>query len=127
VSESVKILFIDDSEDDTLLMVHCLAGIYVDLEHQRVESKEELLDVLFEIDWDLIITDNAMPQLTGTEAINSIRKAGVKKPIICVSGSDIGNYSQDCLNAGALAFVLKDDLEKLREIVSKIINQKNTR
>ncbi|MHA1433599.1 MAG: response regulator [Candidatus Heimdallarchaeota archaeon] len=63
------------------------------------------------------------PQLSGSEAIELIRKRGIETPIICVSGTDIGEYSQECINAGAVAFVLKDDFEKLREIVEKIINE----
>jgi len=121
VSENVNILFIEDSEDDALLMIHCLDGICADIEYQRVESKEELLKVLKEDKWDLIITDNALPQLSGSEAIKLIQKKGIKTPIICVSGSDIGDYPQECLEAGAIAFVLKDDFEELRKVVEQII------
>ena len=123
MSESVKILFIEDSEDDALLMTHCLNGLCADIEHQRVESKEELVNVLKDDKWDLIITDNALPQLSGSEAINLIRKKGIKTPIICVSGTDMGNYNQECLDAGAVAFILKDNLDELREVVEKIINE----
>lgn len=123
MSENVNILFIEDSEDDALLMIHCINGIYPDFDHQRVESKEELLEVLKEDKWDLIITDNALPQLSGSEAIKLIRKKGIKTPIICVSGSDIGDYTQECLDVGAYAFVLKDDFEKLREVIENIINE----
>ncbi|MHA1355768.1 MAG: response regulator [Candidatus Heimdallarchaeota archaeon] len=123
MSESVKILFVEDSEDDALLMIHCLDGICADIEHQRVESKEELVDVLKDDKWDLIITDNAMPQLTGIEVIQLIRKKGIIVPIICVSGTDMGNYNQECLDAGAVAFILKDNFDELRKVVEKIINE----
>ncbi|MHA1125253.1 MAG: response regulator [Candidatus Heimdallarchaeota archaeon] len=123
MSEILNVLFIEDSEDDALLMIHCLNGLSADFQHQRVESKEELIAVIKEDKWDLIITDNALPQLSGSEAIELIRKRGIETPIICVSGTDIGEYSQECINAGAVAFVLKDDFEKLREIVEKIINE----
>ena len=122
VQQNLKILFIEDSENDAILMKHCLNGICADFQYHRVDSKEELLSVLEDDKWDIIITDNSLPQLSGVEVIKLIRKKGIKTPIICVSGTDIvTNTAEACINTGAHAFILKNNLEELKEIVENLI------
>ena len=56
---------------------------------------------------DLILLDVGLPDMDGREACNSLRKAGVKTPIIMLTGNDSDADMILGLNAGANDYVTK--------------------
>lgn len=80
-----RILLADD--DAQLLEVHgdvlTLFGYHVDTASNGVEAWNSL----HETDYDLLITDNNMPRLTGMDLIKKVRSAGISMPIILASGT----------------------------------------
>lgn len=122
-----KLLIIDDSENDVLLMIRAINQEISDLEYHRVDSKVTLEATLkMEREWDLIITDNVLPQFSGAEAVDIIRGQGLTMPIICISGSDKGSNLELCLEKGATLFIMKDNLPKLATTVKDfLVNKEN--
>jgi DNA-binding NarL/FixJ family response regulator len=57
---------------------------------------------------DMLIIDLDLPDMTGLEAINILRKEGWQKPIMVISGSYIGT-AKDALAAGANGFLSKQE------------------
>ena len=79
------------------------------MEVSVVEGAEEALAVLDETPqhWDLIITDQTMPGMTGIDFIRKIRNSDTNIPIILYSG-DIQNVSEKNATAiGASAYLAK--------------------
>ena len=121
--DKLKILFIEDSENDALLMKHSLKNICKNIYHERVETKSEIIKIIKKQDWDIIVIDNALPQLTAKEVIELIKKKGIETPLISVSGSEMFNVKDQCLDAGAVAFILKDNLTEFAETIENILKQ----
>ncbi|NHJ32425.1 MAG: response regulator [Asgard group archaeon] len=121
--EKLKVLYIEDSENDAVLMTHLLKGICKKIQYTRVESKKELDNILKKEEWDIIIIDNALPTMTALDAINQIKKKGVETPMICVSGSEMFDVEDQCINAGAEAFILKDNSDEFVKVVEDILLQ----
>ena len=117
----LKILYIEDNEDDMILMNHSLKEICQNIYHQRVDNKYDLAYLLESEKWDVVIIDNSLPQMTSLEAINLIKNRKIDIPMICVSGSDFFDLKDQCLEAGAQAFILKKNLENIAETITKII------
>ena len=65
VKKSIGILFVEDSEDDTLLMVHQLKRAGMVHEYERVDSAETFRNALTQKAWDLILCDYKLPQFDG--------------------------------------------------------------
>ncbi len=124
VFDKLKILFIEDSENDAVLMTHYLKSIFKEVLFTRIETKEEIELALKNEDWDIIIIDNALPQLTAFEAINQIKKMNVDKPMICTSGTELLDIKERCLEEGALAFITKNDKENFINTIVNIIKEK---
>ncbi|TET28109.1 MAG: response regulator [Candidatus Heimdallarchaeota archaeon] len=121
--DKLKILYIEDSENDAVLMTLHLKGICKNIYYKRVESKIELTKALKKEKWDIIIIDGSLPTMTAIDAINLIKKKGVDTSIICVSGSEMFDIKDQCLNAGAEAFVLKDNADEFVKVVEKILQK----
>jgi CheY-like chemotaxis protein len=84
-----RILVIDDDDLVCEVVVRTLlsAGHEVSQATDRVAG----LSALRETPVDLVVTDLAMPRMTGFELISALRAGGVKVPIIAISGSLVVN------------------------------------
>jgi CheY-like chemotaxis protein len=89
----------------------------------RVETKKDLKSILKKEEWDIIIIDNALPQLSAIEAIQVIKEMEIDKPMICVSGTEILDVKDQCLKEGAKAFIIKSDKERLVKTVEEILRE----
>jgi DNA-binding response OmpR family regulator len=81
----MRILVLDD--EDAVLRVNAetlrAAGFYVDA---RADGEAGWVAICSH-DYDLIVTDNNMPNLSGVELVRRLRKTGSRTPVILVSGS----------------------------------------
>ena len=118
---SLNLLLVEDSEDDAILMTHFLKSVFTNLFYKRVETKEELLETIESNIWDLIITDNALPQLSGSKAIELIRSKNTDVPIICVSGTKLNENEKESIHSGAKGFILKDNFDQLVKLVISVL------
>ena len=70
---------------------------------------------------DVLVTDIEMPSLTGIEAAEAIRQAGVQTRVLIVTTFARPGYLQRALQAGVLGYVLKDaPSEELADAVRKV-------
>ena len=79
----LKVLVIEDSEVDALLLVEQLrAGGYAP-DARRVDNAEDLMEALEKQAWDVIFSDHSMPHFSSTEALEIVRSS----PSTCRSSS----------------------------------------
>ena len=82
----LRVLFIEDSDDDTTLQVRLLRQGGYEVSYERVETPDALSAAL-EKKWDIIISDYSMPHFKGTDALKFVRQKGQDVPFIFVSGT----------------------------------------
>ena len=119
-----KILVVDDEEP-----VAKLISEFLELINYRVEYTTSSLEALrcFKAspsNYDLIITDQAMPELTGLDLINEVRKIDPNIPIVICSGySDVVNET-NARDKGASYYLPKPiDEAVLIHTVSNLFDQ----
>jgi DNA-binding response OmpR family regulator len=81
---SYRILVVDDDHDARQLSVKALLGSGYDAE--GVKDGAAGWDALQANDYDLIVTDNKMPKMTGIEMIAKLRLARMTVPVIMATG-----------------------------------------
>lgn len=84
-TRKLRILVVDD---DPLVLTNTQAMLD-DIEHEvvSVPSGQQALDELYQHDaFDLVVTDHAMPGMTGTELIKAIRMKEPDLPIVLATG-----------------------------------------
>jgi CheY-like chemotaxis protein len=80
-----RILVADDDKGARCLISAILGD--AGYEVNTASDGQEAWEALAHEPYDLLVTDNQMPRLTGTELIKRIREAGKNLPIIIVSGT----------------------------------------
>jgi PAS domain S-box-containing protein len=115
----LHVLLVDDSEDDTLLIVRALERENFKLYHRRVDNAADMSKALDTRVWDLVLSDYSMPKFNGTEALALCQKKEFDIPFIIVSGRIGEEVAVEMMKAGAHDYVMKDDLTRLAPAVSR--------
>lgn len=127
MSEYIRVLIVDDSEDDALLITDELREHGYDLYYLRIETPEAMTDALSNQAWDVIIADYTMPNFSGPEALHILKQTGLDIPFIFVSGTAADRTGIDMMRAGAKDFILKNNLSRLPLAVEREIAEAGVR
>jgi len=123
----LRVLFVEDSEDDVLLIVRELRRAGYDVSFRKVDTPEEMRNALSKEEWDIILSDYVMPHFTTAEALNILKETGLDIPFIIVSGAIGEQTAVELMKAGAHDFVMKDSLAKLGPVVQRELRDADTR
>lgn len=127
MNKVLKVLFIEDSDYDTKLMIYILRQGGYDPAYERVDTHEAMASALDRQAWDLIIADYVMPRFSGLNALKLVQDKGIDIPFIIVSGKIGEEIAVGAIKAGAHDYVLKDNLGRLNCVVEKELREAITR
>ncbi len=123
----LRVLIVEDSEDDAILLLrHIQLGGYRP-EMQRVDDAAAMRRALREHDWDLIITDHNIPGFGSAEALEIARRHDADIPFILVSGSIGEEIAVDAMKSGAHDYVMKDNLMRLLPAIERELREAENR
>lgn len=111
--EHLRLLLLEDSENDALLLRHQLEQSGVAFELRRIQTEAELLASLEEGGWSLVIGDYHLPGFNGLAALRIVRNHDPDLPFIMVSGTKGEEFAVEAMRAGAGDYVTKDNLSRL--------------
>ena len=83
----LRVLVIEDSQDDTALLIRDLRRNGYDPVFERVDTPEAMTTALNRQTWELVIADYNIPKLNASAALALLKKSGLDLPFIIVSGS----------------------------------------
>lgn len=119
VNKSLRVLIVEDSEDDTLLVLRELRRGGFEPFHAQVDTREAMGEALQARDWDIVIADHTMPGFSSTGALGLVQEKGVDIPFIIVSGSIGEDCAVAAMKAGAHDYVGKSNLARLAPVVER--------
>ena len=123
VNNQLRLLLVEDSEDDAkLLFAELRRGGFVP-EARRIETPEEMRAALQSGEWDLIVADYSMPRFSATAALRVLRAAGIDLPFIIVSGTIGEATAVAAMKAGAHDYIVKHDLARLVPAVRRELRE----
>ena len=115
----LRVLLIEDSEDDAFLLMRALRQGGYELFSQRVDTPAALRAALDGPPWDIVFCDYVLPEFSGPAAVAQIRASDPDVPVIMVSGEVREEVLVTAMKAGANDYVLKDRLARLLPAVSR--------
>jgi PAS domain S-box-containing protein len=127
MSLPLRVLLIEDEEDDALLLRRELErGGYI-LHLLRVTTAEELSEALDTDSWDIILADYTLPRFDAPSALAMVRARLPDIPFIIVSGTVGEEAVVKCMRDGANDFFLKGRLKLLPLAISREIEAAQVR
>jgi len=115
------ILIVDDDAAVRGMLYDLLSEKY---ECNTASMAEEALQYLEVEKYDAILTDLAMPGLTGVELLKRVQQTDQETPVILISGRGTEQDPEDLIELGAFAYVTKPfNLDEIEEVVGRAVGQ----
>jgi two-component system cell cycle sensor histidine kinase/response regulator CckA len=124
---SLRILHVEDSEDDTELLLLELTHAGFVPEVKRVETSEDMSAALIEKPWDIVVSDYSMPRFSAPRAFALLREHGLDIPFIIVSGMVGEETAVEAMRLGVHDYVLKGKLARLAPAIERELRDHQVR
>ncbi len=125
---TLRVLFVEDSESDAVLIIHYLgmAGYIVD--YERVETSDKMRAALQKHSWDLIFSDYKLSHFDAAEALTICHELSPDIPFIVIANelSDAQSIVNS-IKAGAHDYLTKNNLKRLIPAVVRELNEAKIR
>src|ERR1017187_3821212 len=115
----LRLLLVEDYEDDTQLLLLALKKGGYDVVFERVTSGSAMEIALARQPWDVIIADQNLPHFSGLEAPDFLKENGYDIPFFLVSGSINEELAAEAMRAGAQDYLKKDSLTRLCPAIAR--------
>ena len=125
--EPLRVLIVEDSEDDAALLVRELRRGGWAPRFERVETAEEMRAALDREPWDLVVADYALPQFSAPAALAIIRECRLDLPFIIVSGTIGEDTAVAAMKAGAHDYLMKGNYARLVPAIERELREDRAR
>lgn len=127
MKKNLRLLVVEDSEDDVLLMQRVLSSAGYDVELLRVDNGDDLDLALENYKWDLVITDHNIPGFSSDASLRHVKKFDDNIPVVIVSGSIGEDIAVAAMKAGAQDYIMKSNLVRLVPAIERELREVETR
>lgn len=121
--ESLRVLLVEDSENDALLIIRQLSKGGYDTDYTRVFNQHDLDNELRSQHWDIVISDHNMPNFSSDLALSTVRKFDKDLPVILVSGTIGEEMAVKAMRDGAHDYIMKNNLARLVPAVQRELRE----
>ena len=118
-----NVLIVDDDD--------AVRGILLDLLSDRYQcntasTAEEAFQYLEIENYDAVLTDIAMPGLTGVELMKRVQLKDLDTPVILITGKNDEQDSEALIKLGAFAYLNKPfSLDEIEYLVDRAVSSRN--
>lgn len=127
MSTPLRLLLVEDSEDDSALLVRELKRGGYDVSYERVDTAAAMSSALENQKWDLVVSDHSMPHFSGSAALSLLRKTEHEVPFIFISGTMGEEAAVAALKDGAQDYLMKSNLKRLVPAVQRELREAEER
>src|SRR5690606_27087139 len=107
MGDALRILIIEDNDDDAFLLKRDLERGGYKLAARQVMTERELVNALEHETWDVILADFSLPDFDAPRALEIVRRRLPDIPFIIVSGTIREDAIVACMRNGANDFYIK--------------------
>ncbi len=127
VDRTLKILQVEDSQQDAELQLHGLTRSGLAFEARRVQTEADFIEQLAAFDPDIIVSDYSIPGFGGMHALEIARERAPDLPFVFVSGTMGEDRAVESLRRGATDYLLKTNLARLAPALTRAIGEAQAR
>jgi putative nucleotidyltransferase with HDIG domain len=126
MSETLKILILEDNPADAELIMREIGSAGLQVEWHRAATQEDYLAHLGQ-PLDLVLADYTLPSFDALQALRILHERELDLPLIVVTGSVSEEAAVECMRMGAADYLLKDRLARLGDSVRQAVEKKRLR
>lgn len=119
MGKTLRVLNVEDSEDDATLVKYALQKSGYELDFERVETADAMMAALQNKQWDIVLSDYNLPHFSGLRAIALLKKMALDLPFIIVSGAIGEETAVAAMKAGAHDYIMKGHFQRLVPAVER--------
>ena len=124
----LRVLFVENSEDVTSLLVRELRSGGYDPIFKRVDTAAAMQEMLRGQEWDCVISDISMPPyFSATAALELLKTSGIDLPFIVVLGRVGEHTAVATMRTGTHDLLIKQDLTRLIPVVERELREATVR
>lgn len=123
----LRLLLVEDSENDALLITSTIKLAGYQIISERVYTGLSMRESLAKNAWDVIIADYKIPRFGAHEALQILHHTGLDIPFIVVSGAIGESTAVEMMRAGAHDYLMKDNLLRLIPAIERELKDAKNR
>ena len=126
--ENIKILLVDDDEDDYIITRDLLADIKTaDFSLSWINNYDDALERLEKDDFDVYLIDYRLGEKSGLDLLRAGIERDVRNPIILLTGKGFAEIDYQAMQMGAAEYLEKNDLNSITIDRSNRYSLKNSK
>ncbi|NEV94003.1 PAS domain S-box protein [Psychroflexus sp. YR1-1] len=123
MSSPLKILHLEDTRSDAILIERSIRKEGFNYEIMVVENKKDYRDALDSFVPDIILSDHSLPGFDSIEALEILHNLGSRIPFILITSVLPDEIAVTILKNGASDYILKDRLERLPAAIENALER----
>jgi two-component system cell cycle sensor histidine kinase/response regulator CckA len=127
MSRTLRVLNIEDQEQDVSLLTRHLTRAGYEVTSERVETPEAMRAALETEVWDVVLCDYSMPHFNALSALSLLQETGLDIPFIIISGTVGEDVAVKAMLSGASDYLMKDNLTRLVPTIEREIQEAESR
>ncbi len=127
MNQLLRVLIVEDSEDDAALLLRALRREGYEVVYKIVDTPAAMRAALESKQWDVITSDHAMPHFSAPEALELAKKLYPEIPFIIVSGEIDLNVAVSLMKHGAQDYIQKTELSRLVPAIRRELDEAKMR
>jgi PAS domain S-box-containing protein len=132
VTGTLRVLLVEDSENDAMLLLRELRRCGYQPHSQRVCTPEDMQEALRAADagdepFQVVISDYYMPRFRAPDALRLLRELGYDLPFIVVSGKIGEDAAVEIMKAGANDYLTKENMSRLCPAIVREVREAEVR
>jgi CheY-like chemotaxis protein len=118
---TLRALVADDDLETLRMVSYAVESLGAEVASAR--TGDELIQLLADASFDVVVTDVAMPWMTGLQAVHSVRTAGLTTPTVVITASRDPQITRQVQALGDSATLLYKPftIEQLQDAVAVVI------
>jgi PAS domain S-box-containing protein len=132
VTGTLRVLLVEDSENDAMLLLRELRRCGYQPHSQAVCTPEDMQEALRAADagdepFQVVISDYYMPRFRAPDALRLLRELGYDLPFIVVSGKIGEDAAVEIMKAGANDYLTKENMSRLCPAIEREVREAEVR